>query len=112
MKKQILFSAVCGFLLLSAVVRGDEQTELKQQLEKAKDRLAPTFSLAYKFTPGEECRTKVIHLVTVETTIKGATQTAKTRSVSTKVWKITAVDEQGNITLLHSVDGVEMWQSV
>ena len=112
MKKHVLFSAVCGILLLTAAVRSDEQSVLKEQLEKAKDRLAPTYTLAYKFSPGEEFRTKVIHLVTVETTIKGATQTAKTRSVSTKIWKITGVDEQGNITLVHSVDGVEMWQSV
>lgn len=73
---------------------------------------AETFDLAYKFTDGQTFHTKVLHLVTVETTIKGATQVAKTRSLSTKTWKILKVAENGDITFVHSVDHVDMWQSV
>jgi len=73
---------------------------------------AETFDLAYKFTAGQNFHTKVLHLVTVETTIKGATQVAKTRSLSTKSWKILSVAENGNITFVHAVDHVDMWQSV
>ena len=71
-----------------------------------------TYDLAYKFTAGQNFHTKVIHLVTVETTIKGATQVAKTRSVSTKSWKIQNVADDGKITFVHQVDHVDMWQSV
>lgn len=69
-------------------------------------------TLAYKFTPGEEVRTRVAQLSTVDTKIKGQVSVAKSRSISTKVWKITAVDGQGNITLENSVADVDMWQSV
>jgi hypothetical protein len=73
---------------------------------------AETFDLAYKFTAGQTFNTKVLHLVTVETTIKGSTQVATTRSLSTKTWKILSVAENGNITFVHSVDHVDMSQSV
>src|SRR6185436_6889728 len=70
------------------------------------------YTLAYKFTPGEEVRTRVVQESTVDTKIKGQVSIAKSRSVSTKVWKITAVDTQGNITLENSVADVDMWQNV
>jgi len=70
------------------------------------------YDLAYKFRPDQTFHTKVVHLVTVETTIRGATQVAKTRSVSTKSWKILKVTDDGKITFVHSVDHVDMWQSV
>ena len=69
-------------------------------------------TLAYKFTPGEEVRTRVAQLSKVDTKIKGQVSVAKSGSISTKVWKITAVDGQGNITLENSVADVDMWQSV
>jgi hypothetical protein len=73
--------------------------------------LAEDYELVYKFQPGEELRTQVVHLVTVESKIKGFTQTARTRSVSTRIWKIIGVDAKGNITLENSVAAVNMWQS-
>lgn len=72
----------------------------------------PTYTLAYKLTAGDEIRTKVLHLVTVDTEIKKVSQTAKTRSISSKLWTITSVDEAGTATFVHSVEHVEMWQGV
>lgn len=71
-----------------------------------------THLLRYKFTPGEVCRFKVTHLTTVDTKIRGASETAKTRSVSTKVWKIAGVDPQGNITFTYTVEDASMWQQL
>lgn len=71
-----------------------------------------TYTLAYKFTPGEEFRTRVMQVSTVDTKIKGEVSIARSRSVSTKVLKITEVDSQGNITLENSVADADMWQSV
>jgi hypothetical protein len=68
--------------------------------------------LAYKFTAGEEIRTKVVHLVTVETKIQGTEQTASTRSVSTKLWKIKRIEGSGNIVFENSVEHVDMWEKV
>ena len=106
-----LFSAC----LLAA--RGDEPASTKSKnvlvdLEKAKDRLAPTHRLAYRFTAGETVRTKVVHLATVETKIKGVAQTTKSRTVSTRAWRIREVDREGNITFDNIVEQLEMWNGV
>src|SRR5262245_38594118 len=105
------------------VARGDEpksggdttsgqDKNVLSDLEKAKQRLAPAHRLAYRFTPGETLRTKVVHLATVETKIKGVAQTTKSRTISTRVWKIRDVDAAGNITFENVVERLEMWNSV
>lgn len=68
--------------------------------------------LRYQFTEGETLRWKVVHLGTTETTIQGNTQTSKSRSASTKLWRVSRVDDEGNTTFVHSVDHVEMWQQL
>ncbi len=68
--------------------------------------------LQYKFAVGDVIRSKVVHLSTVETKIKGSTQTAQSRSISTKNWKIQEVNADGDATFLHSVENIDMWQKV
>ncbi|MEZ6112686.1 MAG: hypothetical protein R3C99_16990 [Pirellulaceae bacterium] len=102
-----------GSLFLSPYVLADDQESLTEKLEKAKSSVPQVeFELRYKFTPGETIKTQVVHVATTETKIKGNTQTSKSRAVSTKVWKIDAVHEDGSITFTHSVENVEMWQQV
>jgi hypothetical protein len=91
----------------------DESSRLNEKLDAVKKKLTtPTYDLRYKFTPGEQVRWKVVHLVTVETKIQGVTQTARTRSVSTKCWKVSRIDGPGNIVFDHVVENVDMWQKV
>jgi len=87
---------------------------LAAQLKNASKRVAgeQTFLLKYKAERDDVVRWKVVHLVTIDTKIRGSEQTAKTRSVSMKLWKVSNVDESGNITLVHSIESVDMWQSV
>ncbi|MBA2116042.1 hypothetical protein [Bremerella alba] len=68
--------------------------------------------LEYKFAVGDVIRSKVVHLSTVETKIKGTTQTAQSRSISTKNWKVQDVNSQGDATFIHSVENIDMWQKV
>jgi hypothetical protein len=83
------------------------------ELQAAKDAVtAQEYELRYRFTPGEVLRWNVVHLVTLETKIQGSAQTARTRSVATKAWKVLDVDEKGNITLTHTIEDVDMWQNV
>lgn len=105
--------------LFSACVlaaRGDDDAvkakNVLVDLAKAKGRLAPAYQLVYRFKAGEVQRTKVVHLATVDTKIKGVSQTTKSRSVSTRAWRINAVDQAGNITFENVVERVEMWNSV
>jgi hypothetical protein len=114
-------SVVVILTLLSACVlaaRGDEPTPAKQktnvtaELEKAKARLGAAYSLGYKFARDEQFRTKVIHLATVETKIKGVAQTTKSRTVSSRLWRIKDVAANGNIVFENIVEHVQMWNSV
>ena len=66
------------------------------------------YLLRYRFKPGDRVRTKVVHQASVRTTIEGTSQTAKTVSVSVKVWKIIDVDANGHVTFEHAVEFVDM----
>lgn len=114
--RTLLFGVVLASLFSSASALAEDSPQdaaLAAKLEAAKKRLATQeYKLRYRFAPGEVVRWKVIHLVTVETKIQGVTQTAKTRSVSTKAWKILDADLDGKIRLQHLVESVDMWQGV
>jgi hypothetical protein len=110
--------SLCGLLsVVSLALPGDEPAASKsitEQLEAAKKKVAPDpeVLLRYKFQRGEVIRWRVTHLGNTETTIQGNTQGTKFRSVSTKLWQVTNVDDKGNMTFTHSVDNVEMWQQI
>jgi hypothetical protein len=92
----------------------DESSNVIAELERAKQRVVEqtNCTLRYKFTEGESLRWKVAHLATTETTIGGTTQTSRSRSISTKLWTVTDVDDAGNMTFTHSVENVDMWQQI
>lgn len=112
------FSPWCLFVLAAccaAPVLADEDAgALSSKLKAAARQVTneQTYQLRYRAEQGETLRWKVTHLVTVETKIRGTEQTAKTRSVSTKAWKIDKVEANGNITFVHTVEAVDMWQAV
>lgn len=82
--------------------------------------VAPEYTLRYRFEPRESLRYKVTHQATVDTTIRGneagaqavaaAREKAQSISVSTKIWKVERVDDDGNMTFVYSVEDVDMWQ--
>jgi hypothetical protein len=111
MKTNLLWATLVAGVAVFGVSCADEpNSDVAADLDKAKQQLAPAYSLAYKFAAGDEIRTKVVHLVTVETKIKGSEQTASTRSVSTKLWRIKRIEGSGNIVFEHSVEHVNMWE--
>lgn len=71
-----------------------------------------TVKLEYKFAEGDVVRSKITHLSTVDTKIKGVKQTAQSRSISTRKWQIEKVDNDGLVTFVHSVENINMWQKV
>ena len=67
-----------------------------------------TYLLRYKFHQGEEIRTKVAHIATIETTIGGTTQTTDMKSYSMKLWRVTALEKAGAATIENLVERVDM----
>ena len=70
------------------------------------------YLLRYRFKPGDQIRTKVVHQASVRTTIEGTSQTAKTISESVKNWKIVDVSTEGKVTFEHAVEFVDMKNDV
>lgn len=74
----------------------------------SKTAAAETYTLRYKLRQGEQIRTRVSQLATIETTISGSSQTTQMISLSTKLWRIKSVDAAGKITFEHLVEDVDM----
>jgi len=109
----LVSSGVSLACLPAASSAEDDTNQIRAELDAAKKKLTEEkVLLQYKFAKGETLQWKVEHLGTTETTIQGNTQSSESRSVSTKVWKITGVDSKGNMTLTHSVANVDMWQKL
>jgi hypothetical protein len=109
-------AGACFSLALAGPARhgvGDDRSELSAQLEAAtKHATEESYVLRYQFTKGERVCWTVKHLSTTEATMQGKTETTKSRTISTKVWEVQDVDAEGNVTLVHSVSDVDMWQKI
>ena len=99
-------------LFFSATAAGLLGAEASSTATKPNQPPAGTkkYELKYKFQPEETVRWEVEHRAKVRSTVQGTTQTADTLSLSVKVWKIASVDEQGNATLVYSVERVDIRQ--
>jgi hypothetical protein len=76
---------------------------------RAAEKPAPElYLLQYKFHAGEEVRSKVKHLASIETTVAGTTQKTQMASLSTKLWRVTAVNPNGEMTFENLVENVDM----
>jgi hypothetical protein len=117
--KTRIFTTAAAFLMAFATNRHccpltlADDPDLRTQLRAAKDRVPQNdFDLRYKFREGEVIRSEVVHMATTETKIQGNTQTSKSRSTSVKLWRVVDVAENGNISFVHSVESVDMWQKL
>ena len=77
---------------------------------ESKSTREKTYQLAYKMSAGESVRSRIVHLVSMDTKIEGEFENLKSRSVSTRVFRIASVDSDGNMTLVHLVESAELWQ--
>lgn len=100
------------FLAATAIADDAPPSPASQLNDAARKATAKKYDLRYKFEKDETIRWRVSHLATTQTKIKGNSQTSQSRSLSTKAWKVTEVDQDGNMTFTHTVEDVEMWQRV
>lgn len=90
-----------------------EESVLEKEIQQATRRATDTdYLLQYRFEPGESMKMKVVQLVSMQTRIDGNDQNVQSRSVSTRRWDVTTVDEDGNVTFTHTIIQASMWQKV
>lgn len=95
-------------LTLWAILACPALLSAARSAEKAASGGEEKYLLQYKFQPGEEIRATVAHEATIETSISGTSQTTDMKSLSTKLWRVTAVDDSGAMTIENLVENVEM----
>jgi hypothetical protein len=66
------------------------------------------YTLRYHYRVGEEIRSQVDNLATIETTIAGSSQMTEMVSLSRKLWRILSIDKDGNVTFEHLIESVDM----
>jgi hypothetical protein len=66
------------------------------------------YDLKYKLQRGDVLRYDVTHSASIKSTIEKTTQSAQTKTDSTKVWKVTDVLPEGNIEFMTVVEHVHM----
>jgi hypothetical protein len=111
-KTQISILLAVVTLLFRASV-ADDTTIRREKLDAVTGQLTSVeYLLRYKLEQGATLRWQVTHLASTQTTIKGNTQTAKSKSTSVKVWQVKDVEASGNASFVHQVDEVNMWQKV
>ena len=104
----VVYWSLLSALLLAQSAAAEDAAE-----ETAKPAASPVYLLRYQFRKGEIIRWKVVHQALVRTTVSGTTQTAETHTESIKVWVVNGVDDkEGQATFVHSVESVDMRQSV
>lgn len=68
--------------------------------------------LQYKMSEGDVIRSRVTHLAKTLTKVDDSETDSHSRTVSTKQWRVTDVDADGNMTFEHSVHAVDASQRV
>ena len=87
-------------------------TGLLSQGAMGQDSEANTHLLRHKLKAEEVLQTEVVHLAKTDTRKNSVQQTSQCRTVSQKIWEVTGVDQEGNMTFVFRVDSVDMSQQV
>lgn len=70
------------------------------------------YRLRYNLEPKTKIESRVTHLAKTSTKINDTEQLSQSRTVSKKVWTVTEVAANGDMTFVHQVDAVDMSQQV
>lgn len=106
--------AVIGCLALVAATQAQTDESAADRVAAATKRLAnkQEYQLQYKLQAGEEIRWTVEHVVSTKVQMAGSTEESSSRSNTVKKWRVANVDSLGNITFVHSIESIDMWQKV
>ena len=112
-----LFSTVLATLMLLSgrvTAQENEQPASKtEQLARAAKRLTqPTYLLKYKFRKGESIFWETEQVDSGEVSLQKKKELTKSRTLSTKKWRIVEVEENGDFVVTQSLLDVDLWQQI
>lgn len=111
-----LFSA-CVFVLVIGSVSEAQTSATKDKKNYASavaNRLnqKQLYEIKYKLKPGDQIDWVVEHVVSTKVQMAGSTEESSSRSETKKRWVVRNIDSLGNITFVHSITGIKMWQKI
>ena len=91
-----------------------KQESAAERIQRATNKLnqKQRYKLAYKLKKDEVVRWTVEHTVSTKFQMAGELEESTSRSTTTKVWKVANVDSLGNMTFVHELEAINMWQQV
>jgi len=98
--------ATSAFLAAPACADDSQGAQTTQATETESSQ--PTYTLRYKFHPGETIRWDVLQQSRVRATVSGTTQVTETVTKSVKAWRVTDAKPDGTATFEHVVESVDM----
>lgn len=102
--------AAWSIVTTAAAVGADEPVSVLATDAPAPAAADETYLLRYRLSADEAVRYEVTQVAKTKTRIRGTEETAQVHTTSEKLWRVTAVAEDGSMTFEHSVDAVEMMQ--
>lgn len=69
-----------------------------------------SYTLRYKLKQDEQLRYRVVHMAKTNTRMGETEESSQVRTVSVKIWDVTDVNDDGDITFSHGIESVEMSQ--
>ncbi len=72
----------------------------------------PKVSLRYKLKAGEQLVSKVVHFAETRTKMSGHEEASNSRTITEKVWEVSEVKPNGEMTFEYRISAVELAQSV
>lgn len=87
---------------------------VNESIERATDNVnrKQKYQLAYQLKKGDKIRWTVEHIASTRTQMLGESEETSSRTQSVKVWDVTSVDSQKQMTFDHKIESVDMWQKI
>ena len=114
----LLLNLATALVLISPTSVDAQQSSKKDQPSAAevirnatkRQNKKQQYSLRYRIPKGAKYRWSVEHTASTRTKISNSSNETSSRSNSVKVWKVDSVDSKGNMTFVHLIESVLMWQ--
>lgn len=106
---KLALTVFCTMLLTNwSAAQSKQQAAATQPTSSA----SPAVKLQYKLKSGEQLVSKVVHFAETRTKMSGHEEASNSRTISEKVWDVSAVNAKGEMTFEYRITSVELAQSV
>lgn len=106
---RVALTIFCTMLLTNW---SEAQSKKQASATPATSSAGPAVKLQYKLKAGEQLVSKVVHFAETRTKMSGHEEASNSRTITEKVWDVSAVNAKGEMTFEYRITSVELAQSV